>query len=160
MTTVAKEKQNVQANWPVERMQKEFTKMIAGKIISRLKLVESGHQNAVDKFAEISAKQVAEMLKLNGVKTPLDLVKYMAEHQANLFGAKVQYAGDEKSATLFNENPTVWLEAKRIANLTPQQEELMRKEYENWKRNLAESLGFKAEVEIDKSGSQVTFRKP
>jgi hypothetical protein len=160
MATITKEKQSVQANWPIERIQQEITKMIAGKIVTRLKLVESGAEDVVEKFGRMSAEQLAETLRHNGVKTPLQLVKYMAEHQANLFAAKVEYGGDENNATLFIENPTVWLEVKKIAPMSPEQEKLMQKHYENWKRHLAKSMGFESQVEIRDNTCTVTFSKP
>jgi len=161
MTTSAKNKQTVKADWPIQKIQEEITKTIASKIVSRLTMLEEDQEAAVEQHEKISAEQVAEGFKKCGVKTPLDLVKHMAEHEANLFGAQVEYAGDDKSATLFNLKPTMWLEAKKMAKMTSEQEQMMHEQYENWQENLAEALGFTAEVEITNNGnsSQITFSK-
>ncbi len=161
MAIISKEKQSVKANWPIQKIQQEMTRIIASKIITRLRFMENGNEAFIEKFEKISAEQVANAFKKSGVKTPLDLVEHMAERAANLFGAQVQYAGDARSATLFNEKPTVWLEAKKNANMNVKQEQLMHKHYENWQRDLASAFGFSAKVEITNNGdsSIVTFTK-
>jgi hypothetical protein len=156
MTTISKQKQAVKADWPVEKIREEMTKVIAGKIITQLRFIEENSAHSVEKFDKLSAQQIAEMLKKNGVRTPLELTKYMAEHQANLFGAKVQYAGDERSATLFNDNPTVWLQAKKLGNMNAKEEKIMQKHFENWNQFLAESFEFTAKVDFANDGSAFT----
>jgi len=103
----------------------------------------------------------AEMMKQCGVKTPMDLAKHLAEMEVNMFGAQASVEGDDQKAVLFNEQPTVWLEAKKLIKMSKEQEQTMQKHHRQWMEDLAQGLGFKAQVEYgtDANSSKITFSK-
>jgi predicted RNA-binding protein Jag len=96
-----------------------------------------------------------------GIKTPLDLVRHMAEFEVNLFGAEASISGDDNEAVLFNEKPAPWLEAKKIAKMNQEQEKEMQKHHEQWLKHLAEKLVFniKFETAADVNSETLTFSR-
>lgn len=161
MTTAAVNKRDVQPSWSVAKMQEEMTKLMAGQIIARLLFIEHNKPDEVNRYEKQTAHQRARVLQDEGVDSPLALVTALAEHEANLFGAKVAICNDERSATLFNEMPAPWLKAKQMANMTQQQEQVMLTHYRGWVRDLGDAFGFEAKVEVTNNGnsSQITFTR-
>ena len=106
-----------------------------------------------------SAHSKAAMLKQCGVKTPMDLAKHLAEFEVNMFASEASVEGTDQNAVLLKEKSTVWIEAKKMANMTQEQETKMQHHYRQWMEDLAQNLGFKANVELakDGNGSKVTF---
>jgi len=158
--TTSLQKQPIKQSWPIEKIQ-EAARHFAGFIISdKLLLLENSPQ-AADPLCEQSAERKAELFKSLGVKTPMDLVRHMAEFEVNLFGAQASISGDDNKAVLFNEKPAAWLEAKKIANMSPEQEKEMQKHHEQWLKNLAEKLGFSVEVDMaaDRNSETLTFSR-
>lgn len=151
----------VRPTWDVRKIQEAATMLVAHKIASRIQVIERCAGNEVEKMEKSSALLKAQMLKDCGVKTPMDLVNHLAEFEANMFNSQVSIGGTDKNAFIVNERPTVWLEAKRIANFSKEQESRMQQHYKEWMEYLAEALGFQATVEIAPDGnrSKITFFK-
>jgi predicted RNA-binding protein Jag len=153
------QKQKIRPSWDAKKMQEAATKLVAHKIACQISLVEKCAEPQVEETQRLSASRKAEMLKQSGVNTPLSLVEHLAELEVNLFNADVSISGDNREATLFNENPTVWLEAKKIARITRAQDEKMQRHYKQWMEYLAREFGWHAKVEISPNGdtSKITF---
>jgi len=151
----------IRPTWDVKKLQEAATKMVAHKIASRLHFIDSRPGNEIEEMERSSAQLKARMLKECGVKTPLDLVKHMAEFEVNVFNAEASVSGDENTAVLNNEKPTVWLEAKKMVQMSKEQETKMHHHYKQWNEDLAEAFGFKAQVEISPDGnkSKITFSR-
>jgi predicted RNA-binding protein Jag len=152
-------KHSVKPQWTLGQVRHEAARMAAGTIVARMKMMEKVSPAQIKRFVKVSAKEKAKFFKSCGVKSPLDLVKFMAEHEVNMFGAKARIAGDENQALLINEKPTVWLEAKRLAAMNEKQEKAMTRQYETWMKELGSALGFSTRVQITKHGlgSTITF---
>ena len=99
------------------------------------------------------------MLTKSGVKTPMDLVKSLAEYEVNMFGSEASISGDDNCAVLTNEKSTVWLETIKEHNFSEDQRSAMQEHYTSWMKHLASKLGFKVHSEIAKDGnsSKLTF---
>lgn len=160
MTTSIKE-QTIRPSWPVEKIQEVNTKMKASHVVARIKLMDDAGEEAIEKMRTKTAAAVAEMFKEHGVKTPLDLVKHLAEKEANLFGAEVAIAGDEKEATLINKKPVVWLAVQEMKALSKEQEEKATKLWREWLSDLGRDLGMKVDVQTtpDHKSARITFKK-
>jgi hypothetical protein len=154
-------KQQIKQSWDLHKMQESATKMVAMQIGCRLHFIETHPGKEIEALEKHAAQHKAEMLKGCGVTSPLELVRHIAEFETNMFGATASIEGDDSRATLFNEKPTVWLEAKKLAKLSKEQEELMGQHYKQWMLNLAEAFGYKAQVELgaDGNSSKITFSK-
>ena len=133
--------------------------MVSHKIASRIHFLENHHDREVDDMEKAAAHFGSEVLQRSGVKTPLDLVKYLAGYEVNMFGSEASISGDDDSATLINEKSTVWLETKRANSFSDAQVEKMHEHYTAWMKHLGHKFDFKVHVEIAKDGnsSTVTF---
>ncbi|MBU6455795.1 MAG: hypothetical protein KGS72_28755 [Cyanobacteria bacterium REEB67] len=78
-----------------------------------------------------------------------------------MFGAEASIEGNDQSAVLFNEKPIQWLEAKKLAHLGKEQEQLMHRHYKQWMEDLGKEFGFKTLVDIaaDGNSSRITFTR-
>ncbi|CAN5473033.1 hypothetical protein BH10CYA1_BH10CYA1_49850 [soil metagenome] len=76
-----------------------------------------------------------------------------------MFGATASIEGDDSRATLFNEKPVVWLEAKKLANLSREHEDKMHKHYKKWMHDLADAFDYKVQVELCSDSSKITFSR-
>lgn len=156
-------KQLIKQSWDLQKVQEFATKMAAMQIASHLYFIESHHDKKSHHSQEIEAmdKHAAELkaeeLKKDGVDSPLALVRHIAEFETNMHGATTSIEGDESSATLFNEKPTVWLEAKKLANMDEDQEKKMLHHYKKWMHNLGKAFDYKVEAELNSDSSKITF---
>jgi hypothetical protein len=154
-------RQQIKPSWDLQKVQKSATKMVAMQISDRLHFLESHrgdhHGREITAMDRHAAQHKAEELKKCGVNSPIELVRHIAEFETNMHGATTSIQGDEKCATLFNENPTVWLEAKKLGKMTGKQEEKMLHHYKKWIHELADAFEYTAQVDMMPSGSQITF---
>lgn len=160
MTTLV-QKHSIQPKWSIGELRREATRMVASSIVARIKMMEKAPAGQVNKFVKSSAKEKASFFKACGVQSPLDLVKFLAEHEVNMFGSRAKISGDEDSAFVINEWPRVWLEAKRLAPMNHKQEQMMIHQYETWMQELGKTFGFTTKVQITKKGcgSTITFSR-
>ena len=155
-----KQAQKITQSWDVKEMQKAATKMVSHKIASRIHFLEKHRDKEIDEMEKASAHLNSEMLMKSGVKTPLDLVKYLADYEVNMFGSEASISGDDECAVMINEKSAVWLETKQANNFSEDQTKAMGEHYTAWMKDLGHKFGFKVHVEIAKDGntSEVTFK--
>ncbi|CAN5574653.1 hypothetical protein BH11CYA1_BH11CYA1_20870 [soil metagenome] len=161
--TTSTTKQQTKQTWDLPKVQEFATKMAAMQIASHLDFIESHHDKKTNHGKEIeamdklAAERKAEEFKKCGINSPLELVRHIAEFETNMHGATTSIEGDETCATLFNEKPTVWLEAKKLANMSEKQEEKMHHHYKKWMHDLADAFEYKVKVELTSDSSKITF---
>ncbi len=150
----------IKQSWTVTDMQAAATKMVSHKIASRINFLDKHHAKEIDQMEKASAHLNAEMLIRDGVKTPLDLAKHLAEYEVNMFGSEASISGDSECASLISEKSAVWLETKQANNLSEDQIKAMHDHYSSWMKHLGHRLGFKVHIELTEDGnsSTVTFR--
>ena len=112
------QKQKIKATWDVKKMQETATKMMSHQISGRLQSIEKQPGKEIDAMEQQCAHLKAQCMKESGVKTPMDLVRHLAEFEVNMFGSEASIEGNDRTAVLINEKPTVWLEAKKQSNMT------------------------------------------
>lgn len=151
--------QQIKPTWDLKRVQEAAVTHAAYTIISRLHCIEKHAGKETDERENASAHLKSELMKKRGVKTPMDLVKHIAEFEVNMFGADANIHGDDQNATLVTEKSPVWQEAKKLGNLTKEQETIMQTHYRQWMESLAQAFGFRAQVEVsqDSNSSKITF---
>ena len=108
------QKQKLTQTWDTKKLQEAATRMVAHQITTRLQFMEKHPGKEIEDLEKASAQSKAEMMKQHGVKTPMDLVKHLAEFEVNMFAAEASIEGTDQNAVLLNEKPTVWLEAKKM----------------------------------------------
>lgn len=157
--TTSMQVQTVKPTWDLRKLQEAATKHAAHRIISRLHFIEKHPGKEIDELEQASAHLKAEFLKKCAVKSPMDLVKHIAEFEVNMYGTEASIQGDEHNAILVTNNSTVWQEVKKLGNITKEQEAKVQSHYRQWVESLAQGFGFKAQVEVtnEGNGSKITF---
>jgi hypothetical protein len=160
MTTSIKE-QSIKPSWPVEQIRQMNVKEQALHMVARVKMMEEKGETELPKSGCAVATGVAKQLKQKGVKTPLDLVRHMAEHDANLYGADVAISGDDTKASLILKTPTVWLAVKDMKELSPEEEKVAGKMWRDWLTQFGKEFGFGVDVETtpDDTSAKITFSR-
>jgi hypothetical protein len=99
MTTTL-QKTPVSTTWNVTKIQDEVSAAMMRNWLVTLKVVEKFGPEAVQELNKSFTTMKIDYYKAQGVKTPIDLVKAMAEFETNVFGSKMTIWGDEKQAVV------------------------------------------------------------
>jgi len=150
MSTVTLNKQVVEPKWNTTQIQEEAVRAHSMLYLTAMNTVAKlGGEKAVQEFQTEMRQHKVEHYKKVGVKTPLELVKAMAEFEANVFGSKIEISGDENKAELKYNQCAMWNAMKNFGHLNAQQEEQMGRSFEMCVQNLAKEFGFKAETKFE-----------
>jgi len=150
----------VQPSWSVERMRQETGELIGLYKVSIWTELKD-HPEILNKVRDAFFANFEGRPEVKGIKTPLDLVTYLAELAVNLVGATVSISGDEKEATIvYDELPNRDMIHKTL-HVTPELQEEMAKQFQNTIQKFSARFGFKceAEVKFDHPIAKITFIK-
>lgn len=157
--TTATTKTRVETKWPVSKTQEEFAHFMATTWQSAYNTLSKYGESAVNEFETAARRNKVEYYKSLGVKTPLELVKAIAELESNIFGSKIEIWGDERTAHLTYDSCGMWNAFKKYGKLTAEQEEKMGTCFQTSIEALAREFGFKGEVKFEEPCATVTFSK-
>ena len=148
MTTATLNKQMVEAKWTTVKMQEEFARVMAQNAMTTMGVVcKHGEVITNELHTAMLHDKVAHFKTLN-IKTPMDLIKAMAESDVNMFGSKVEVWGDEKAAHMQKDTCGMWNAMKKVG-MAPKQEEQMGTWMKDCMHNVAKEFGFKAETKME-----------
>ena len=157
MTAVV-QKTKVQPTWDIAKVREGAAAVAVNGMVSALTVLD---KDGLVKYEEQWTNNKVENIKKHNVKTPLDLVKAIAEFETNVFGSVIDYSGDENSATYSYESCGCYNVAMLDGKFTPELGEKLEKVFEQSTQRLAKSFGFK--VTVKKEGSEsfpvTTFSK-
>ncbi len=156
MTTTATK---VETKWETKKTQEVTSHMFAAVYHAANEVLSKLGTKAQDEFDTLVLKQKAEHYKKLGVKTPLELVKAIAEHDHNVFGSKIEISGDDKKATLKFNSCGMWEASQKIAKLTPEQEKIQGERCTNNMAHFAKEFGFNFEPKHSDDSYEMTFSK-
>jgi len=160
MTTVALNKQVVEPKWNTTKIQEEVARTHSMLYLTAMNFVaKHGGEKGVEEFQTEMRNHKVEHYKKLGVKTPLDLVKAMAEFEVNVFGSKVEISGDDHKAELKYNSCAMWNAMKTFGHLNTQQEEQMGRSFDMCMQNLAKEFGFKGESKFEGEVCVLSFTK-
>ena len=154
-TTVTK----VQTKWETKKTQENTANAFAAIYLSAYQALSQAGEKAHEEFNNLMVQHKIAHYKAAGVKTPLDLVRTMAETEHNLFGSEVEISGDENKATIKWNTCGMWNACKTLGKLTPEQEQKMGENCSATSAKLAKEFGFKAEPNMTKDTWEMTFSK-
>lgn len=159
MSTAVLNKTKIEAKWTPEKLQQEAAQAIIGGWATAMKIFEKMGPEAVGEYERAMLEHKVEMYKKLNVKTPVELVKAMAEHEANLFGSKIVVWGDETEAKMEYETCGCWETMQKLMPMTPEMEKKMGEGWTKSIQMMAKALGFKGEVQMGEKTSVITFTK-
>ena len=112
-----------------------------------------------EEFSNLMRQHKIDHYKTLDIKTPLDLVKAIAESDHNVFGSDVEIHGDDKKATLKYNSCGMWNAMQNLHKFTSEQEEKMGAQCAaNWTK-IAEAFDMKYEAKHGKDTHEMTFSK-
>jgi hypothetical protein len=163
MTTATLTKETVEAKWNVEKLQEEFARTVATNSMTAMSVMSKHGEEMSKEFSTAMRHGKVEHLKQLGVKTPVELVKAMAEMEANLFGSKIEIWGDEKAAHIKYVSCGMWNAMKKVSKMDAQEETKwgakMATQMDSCMQEMAKEFGFKSEMKIEGQVCSVSFTK-
>lgn len=154
-TTVSK----VDTKWETKKTQEENARIVAAIYLSAFETLSKYGEKAHEEFEASIRKFKIDNYKAHGVKTPLDLVRAIAETEFNVFGSQIEISGDEKKATLKYNSCGMWEATQKLHKFTAEQEEKMGKTCQASYTKIAEAFGLKFESDMSNDSYQMTFSK-
>jgi hypothetical protein len=161
-TTTTEKKTIVEANWNTVRIQEQASRFLGLQWMTTMQLLSKfGGEKAVEEFKTVMESHKVEYFKGLGVKTPYELVKHMAEFDANVYGSKVEIWGDEKSATLHYLSCGMFKALEQAGLIKEDQRAEMSKGMEHCMSSLASKFDFTTNVEMcsTEKTAKVTFTR-
>ena len=160
MTPAIANKIIVEPKWPIAKVQEASAKAVAREFLAAFSVLCKHGKEAVEGFQQAMHAQKLEYYKSLGIKTPIELVKAMAEYESNVFGSKIEIWGDEKQASLSYTQCGMWNAMKELGKMTPEMEEKMGTWFQTCVTNLGKDFGFTGEVNFEgETSALVTFTK-
>lgn len=160
MTTATKTL--IQASWAPTKIQTETAEAFARNMGLTMTVLSKFGPEAIKEFEVASTKQKVEQIKKAGAKTPIEVVKVMAEIETNLFGSKIYVYGDEKQASMEYEVCGCYNAMQKTGIVTETNKEEIGKNWSECLNRTAKELGFaKAEVKFSDAApcAVVTYTK-
>jgi len=152
MTTATATK--IEAKWDTQKRNNATAKAVAGNMLATYAVLQHVTPEQKEQYENTVRANKVQLLKSFGVNSPLELVKAMAELDANLYGSQVAIAGDDNKAELTYEACAVWNALKEIGNLTKEQEQQMGRDFEACDAKTIKEFGYKSETKMN--GNRVT----
>lgn len=159
MSPAIAQKTLMETKWPANKIQEETAKVIARHFMAANAVLAKFGPEAVQEYDKHLLAGKVENYKHLGVKTPLDLIKAMAEFESNIFGSKIEIWGDDNKAHMTYNACGMWDAIQKVQKLTPEMEEKMGNHFETCLKNLAKEFGFKGEVKFEEPCATVTISK-
>lgn len=157
--TTATTKERVQQTWPVSKVQQETARVLSNSCFNAMTILEKAGPEFVKQYNDAILASKVDFYRSIGVKTPMDLVKAMAEFETNVFGSKIVFFGDDKTASLEYEECACLEQMKKNPNFKPEAMEKMGKFFAENTEKLAKEFGFKGEMKMNGQTAQLTFCK-
>lgn len=138
----------VEATWDMPRVRQEVSNLISEyKLAFWLLLKERPELLAA--VQQSICSHLTELMKQSGVKTPLDLVTYLAELTVNLVGGEISIMGDDKCAAISYEELPTWDKMKERMDLTDAGRSQMLALLTASLQRFADGFSFQSEVEAN-----------
>jgi len=149
----------VTTKWETKRTQEKAAEMFATIYGSANEAIAKHAPKAKEEFETLVRQHRVEYLKKVGVKTPLELVKALAEVEHNVFGSEIEIAGDDNKASMKYLNCAMWNATQKLFKFTPEQEKEMGESCQHSQKLLAKEFGFNVEIKMDKDNFEVIYTK-
>ena len=147
MTTATK--QIIESKWSTKQIHEETARLLASQWMAAYGVICKHGEEAIKEFETVKRQEKVAYFKALKVTTPIELVKAMAEFEANVFGSKIEIWGDEKEASMSYKTCGMWEALKKYGHMNKEQEEKMGAQFENCTSLFAKEFGFKGETKFE-----------
>lgn len=146
----------VAALWDLPRLQEELCKGAAHQYAATIALLKRHAPHAIPEFNAIFIANKGYFKQLE-VATPMQLVKALAEIEANAFGSRMLVAGDEMCASITYEYCAEWVAVEELTNINWDERIVVAEHFVYAMQDLAAEFDFAAEVAFAGGIPTVTF---
>lgn len=157
MTSATKEQ--IKATWTTEQLQQTVSKVLVSNYMINTKMFEKLTPELRNEWYDMIAEAKSNHYKSLNVKTPLELVKAMAEFETNVFASKIVISGDDTKAVMEYEECGCWNTMQKSSCFTPELGEKLGNCFKSMTEQLAKKFNFKYELEMNEKGAKLTFIK-
>jgi hypothetical protein len=154
-TTVSK----VDEKWETKKVQEESARIVAVIYRSAFETLSNYGPKALEEFETTVRKYKIEHYKTLGVRTPLDLVRAIAETEHNVFGSQIEICGDDMNAVLRYNSCGMWEATQKLQKMTVEQREMMTANCKSSYTRIAGEFGFRFESQMDHDSYTMTFSR-
>lgn len=150
----------VTTKWDAKKVAQTTSAIMSATWMSAYEVLSKLDHKALLEFNKLVTEHKLNHYKSLNIKTPLELVKAIAETEHNVFGSEIEIVGDEQKATLKYVSCGMWeASQKHCAKFSQEQQQKMGEMcQESWK-HIAEQFGFKFEPKMGKDTFEMTFSK-
>jgi hypothetical protein len=156
MTTTATK---VNTKWETKHVQEVTSNLVASTWLAAHQVISKLDQKAQQEFHNLLREHKINHYKSLNVKTPMDLVRAIAETDHNVFGSDIEISGDANKATLKYNSCGMWNACQKLGKFTPEQETKMGEQCSSTWTQIAKEFGFKYEPKMEKDSYEMTFSK-
>ncbi|HEY9773706.1 MAG TPA: hypothetical protein V6C81_07835 [Planktothrix sp.] len=159
MTTTTPTK--VTTKWDSKKIAETTSHLVAGTWLAAFEVLSKLDKKAVEEFHKLTTQHKLSFYKNLNIKTPMELVRAIAEHDHNLFGSEIEISGDENKATLKYNTCGVWQASEKLGakNFSPEQQKLMGDQCAQSWNTIAKEFGFNFEPKMTQDSYEMTFSK-
>lgn len=157
MTSAVKEQ--IKATWTTEQLQKAAATAMVNMYMVNTKMFEKLTPELRTEWVDTISEVKANHYKTLNVKTPIELVKAMAEFETNVYGSKIIIDGDDNKASMEYATCGCYELMKKSPCFSKELDEKLGKEFQVIIDSLAKKFNFKSEMAITGETSKVTFTK-
>lgn len=149
----------VEPTWEMPRVRQEVGNLISEYKLAFWILIKERPELLADMQQSIYS-HFTELMKQSGVKTPFDLVKYLAELTVNLVGGEVSITGNEEVASISYDQLPTWDKMKNRLDLSDEGRLQMMNLLNASMQRFADGFGFESGVEanLTRPIMTITFR--
>ncbi len=156
MTTTATK---VNTKWETKHIQEVTSNIVASTWMAAHQVISKLDQKAQQEFHNLVRDHKITHYKSLNVKTPMDLVRAIAETEHNVYGSDIEISGDANKATLKYNSCGMWSACEKLGKMTADQEKAMSEQCTSTMTQVAKEFGFKFEPKMDKDTYEMTFSK-
>jgi hypothetical protein len=159
MTIVTTKKTTVHPTWTPERIREHTARIMATQYCATMSILSKYGEPAITEFDNATRSRKVEYYRSQGVKTPMDLIRTMAETEANIFGSNIEIWGEDNNASMTYNMCGMYNAMQKYCGLTKEQEEKMGTHFGNYIERLGREFGFTGSVTWEQPGGTITFKK-
>lgn len=138
----------VEPTWDMSRVRQEVGNLISEYKLAFWLLIKERPELLADVQQSIYA-HLTELMKQSGIKTPRDLVTYLAELTVNLVGGEISITGNDQCATISYDQLPTWDKMKDRLDLTDAGRVQIMNLLNSSLQRFADGFGFESEVEAN-----------
>lgn len=159
MTTIATQKTPIQVTWTTDHIQAMAARTMAHNWCDTFMVLSKYGPEAIRDYERVSHFREADYYQQLGCRTPMELIRAIAEFETNVLGSKIEIWGDDNCASMSYTSCAIWNTLHEHGDMDEEHEEQLGVHFQNCVTGLAREFGFTGEVTFEETGATITIHK-